>query len=493
MSEININSDGQQLSAGVVITIIQDVVKRWYLIVAAALMAAMLAFVFVDFTYTPTYRTTATFVVSSGSATSTTFTNISSANNAANVFTEVLNSSILRKKVLEEMDMSHFDGSISASVASDTNLLVMTVTGTDPRRVFLMAKGVIQHHGVVSQKALQGVVIELLDAPDAPVRPINTPNMMSTAIKVGILAGCAVAGILMVLAYLSDKIRSRAEADAKLTCHVLGEIYHEKKAKTLRARLANKKKSILITNPLTSFIYTESMHKLAGRVDKHRHKGEHIIMVTSVLENEGKSTVASNLAISMASKGKKVLLIDCDLRKPSCNLIFDIQKVNTSIVEVLKGKASLDEAVQYIPNADIYLLPGRKSVKTATAMISSEAMANLLDMAGEKFDLVIVDVPPMAVAADAENISEYVDASLLVVRQNAATADRVNDAAAVLGKTSHLLGCVLNNVFGAGNFAPVYGSYYGKYGRYGKYGKYGRYGYGRYGYGREKSDSEVKA
>ena len=281
------------------------------------------------------------------------------------MLTEVLNSSILRKKVLEEMGMSHFDGSISASVASDTNLMVMTVTGSDPRRVFLMAKVVIQYHSVVSEKALLGIVIELLDAPDAPISPINTPNMKASIIKAAIRAGCAVVGVLVVLAYLSDKIRSRSEADAKLTCHVLGEIYHEKKAKTLGLRFGKKKKSILITNPLTSFIYTESMHKLASRVDKHRHKGEKIIMVTSVLENEGKSTVASNLAISMATKGKKVLLIDCDLRKPSCNLIFDIEKVSVGIGDVLKGRISLDEAVQHISNADIYLLPCKKSLKTA--------------------------------------------------------------------------------------------------------------------------------
>lgn len=491
MSEININNDGQQLSAGVVITIIHDVMKRWYLIVVAALMAATMAFMLVDFTYKPLYSTTATFVVSSGSTTSTTYTNISSANSAATVFTEVLNSSILRKKVLEEMGMSHFDGSISASVASDTNLMVMTVTGSDPRRVFLMAKGVIQYHYVVSEKALYGIVIELLDAPDAPIRPINIPNMRASIIKAAVLAGCAVVGVLVVLAYLSDKIRSRGEADAKLTCHVLGEIYHEKKAKTLGSRVGKKKKSILITNPLTSFIYTESMHKLAGRVDKHRHKGEKIIMVTSVLENEGKSTVASNLAISMATKGKKVLLIDCDLRKPSCNLIFDIGKVAAGVGDVLKGKIGLDEAVQHISNAGIYLLPCKKSLKTAAEMLNSVAMENLLKEAGEKYDMVIVDVPPMAVAADAENISEYVDSSLLVVRQNASGADRINDAAVVLGKTSHLLGCVLNNVYGAGNFAPVYGSSYGKYG---KYGKYSRYDYGKYGYGNRKSEgSEVKA
>ena len=493
MNENNINNEGQQLSAGMVISVIRDVAKRWYLIVAAALIAAMLAFMFVDYTYKPKYITTATFVVSSGSTTSTTYTNLTSANNAATVFTEVLNSSILRKKVLEEVGIPYFDGSISASVASETNLLVMTVTGSDPRQVFLMAKGVIQHHNTVSGKALLGTVIELLDAPDAPLYPVNTPNMVVSVAKAAILAACAVAGILMVQAYLSDRIRSRSEADAKLTTHVLGEIYHEKKSKIPGLRSDRKKRSILITNPLTSFIYTESVHKLASRVEKHLHKGEKTVMVSSVLENEGKSTVASNLAISMASKGKKVLLIDCDLRKPSCNLIFDIHKVSTGIAEVLKGHATLDEAVQHIPNADIYLLSGKKSIKNVIEVMNSEKIANLLNEAREKYDMVIVDVPPMSVAADAENISEYVDALLLVVRQNAATADQINEVADIMGKNSHLLGCVLNNVYGAGNFAPVYGSYYGKYGKYGKYGRYGRYGYGGYGYGHQKSDSEVKS
>ncbi|MBQ7903551.1 MAG: CpsD/CapB family tyrosine-protein kinase [Oscillospiraceae bacterium] len=498
MSEINISSENEQLTAAAIITIAQDVLRRWYLIVAAAVMAAMMAFVFVDYTYRPVYRTTATFVVSASSTTSTTYTNLSSATNTAAAFTEVFNSSILRRKVLQEMDMPYFDGKITAEVAPDTNLLVMTVTGSDPRSVFLMSKGVIEHHSVVSEKALAGIVMELLDAPDAPVRPINSPDTVNKVVKAALLAAIAVAGVLVALSYLSEKIRSRKEADAKLTCHVLGELYHERKNKTLKGRLTKNRRSILITDPLTSFIYTESVHKLAGRVDRHRHKGEHIIMVTSVLENEGKSTVAANIALSIAKKGKKVLLIDCDLRKPSFNLIFDMPKPAFALSDVLKGKATLAQAVKYLEHKDIYLLPARKSIKTATELLNSKAMENLLMEASQTYDMVIVDVPPMAVASDAENLCEFVDASLLVVRQNMATADRINEAAETLGRSSHLLGCVLNNVYGSGNFAPVYryGAYskYGRYGKYGKYGRYGQYGYGKYGrYGSYKSDSsEVK-
>ena len=494
MSEININTESEQLSAGLIITVLQDVVKGWYLMVMAGLVAAMITFMAVDFTYQPIYRTSATFVVSSGSTTSTTYNNLSSASNTATVFTELLNSSILRKKVLQEMDMSHFDGSISASVAADTNLLVVTVSGSDPRDVFLMCKGVIQHHGIVSKQALGSTVIELLDAPDAPVAPINRPGSFDKAVKAAVLAAVAVAGLLAAMAYMSDKIRSRKEADDRLSCHVLGELYHERKNKTLKSWANNRKKSILITDPITSFIYTESVHKLAGRMDRHRHKGEHIIMVTSVLENEGKSTVAANIALSMAKKDKKVLLIDCDLRKPSCNLIFNLPKPSVGLGDVLKGKATLEETVKYIKNGGIYLLPTKKSSKTAAELLSSQAMADLLAKAESLYDLVIVDVPPMAAASDAENICGLVDASLLVVRQNMATAEQINDAADTLGKSSHLLGCVFNNVYGAGNFAPVYRYGYGSYGKYGKYGRYGKYGYGKYGYGGYKSEvSEVNS
>lgn len=486
MSEINTRTDSGKLTVGAIITIIHDVMKNWYMIVAAALVAAMMAFVFVDFTFSPVYRTTATFVVSSGSTTGTAYANLSSANNTATVLTEVMGSSILRAKVLEEIGLDSFDGQITAEVSGDTNLLIMTVTGSDPREVFLMAKGMAEHHHIVSDKALSGTVVELLDPPYAPVHPINTPGIIVVMIKAALLAAMAAAAVFVVLAYLADKVRSREEADEKLTCHLIGELCHEKKRKTLGSFFGKNKRSILITNHLTSFVYTESVHKIAGRVDRHRHKGEKTIMVTSVLENEGKSTVAANLAISLAKKGKKVLLMDCDLRKPSMELIFDLGRSDVTIVDVLNGRAKAEDAVRQLENSGIWLMPARKSLKAATNMLHSKAMEKLLEEAGKSYDIIIMDVPPMAMATDAENLTQFVDTSLLVVRQNAATADQINDAAEVLGKGSHLIGCVLNNVYGSAGFTPVSG--YGGYGRYGKYGKYGKYG--RYGYGSYKKDSK---
>lgn len=493
MNETNAAMAGNQISLDLIITVIQDVLKRWYLIVAAALIAAMATFIIMDLSYQPEYSTTATLVTTAAGASNNTYQNLSAASSLADVLTEALNSSLLRKEVLEQTGISNFDGTITASVIENTNLMNLTVTGSDPRTVFLMSKGIIEHHHVVTERILGSTMLEVLREPTVPTYPINVPDIRRSMMKMAMLAAIAVAAVLGILFFMADKVRSKDEADTKLSCRVLGELYHERKYRTLKeavkSELKNKKKSILITDPLTSFVYTESIHKLSSRMDKYRHKGEHVIMVTSLLENEGKSTVAVNLALSMAKRGKKVLLMDCDLRKPACGLILGSTEKSPGTVEVLRGKAKLNDCVKYLENSGLYLMSGRKSLRTATDLVNSSAMKNLLREASSKYDMVIVDTPPMSVAPDAECISEYADAALLVVRQNAAKANDLNDAVAILGKSNvHLLGCVLNNVYGFKNLSPVF--HYGDYDKYGKYSKYGygKYGYGKYSYGRYGRD-----
>ena len=478
MNETSTNTSAEQLSLGRIISALQDVLHSWRLIVAAVLIAAMLTFVATDMTYRPQYQATTTFVVTADSATGTSINNLSVANATATLFTEVLNSSLLRKIVLEETGLPYFHGSINATVSGDTNILVMQVRGADPRAVYLMSKAIIDNHHRVSTQVLHGTVLEVLQVPSVPVSPVNNSNIRRNVMMVSAVTGLGMAVLMAALSVMADKVRSREEADAKLGCRVLGALYHESKHKMLKSWFSKKKESILITHPLTSFMYSESVHKLASRIDRHRHKGEHVIMVTSFLENEGKSTVAVNLALSMVKKGKRVLLIDCDLRKPACAKILNDRQYNAGVLEVLQGTATLSDSVRRMKNG-LHVLMGSKSLRAAVNLSHSPAMKNLLEEAGRMYDLVIVDTPPMALAPDAECISEFADAALLVVRQNAAMANDLNSAVAILDKSTHLLGCVLNNVYGSGDFSPVFHyAGYGKYGKYSKYGKYNHYGYG---------------
>lgn len=457
------------------IVLIQDVARRWLAVVLAALVLGVSAYIKTDLEYTPVYRTTTTFVVTSRGSSSTVYSNLSSTSSLATVFTELLNSSILRKAILAELDTQSFDGTISASVVSETNLLTMTVTASDPRTAFLVAQAIIDHHEEVTYQVISGVVLEVLQSPTVPMGPINHANasgQMKKMLVIGALAACV---LIAAVSFFRDAVRSGREARVKLDCDYLGEIPHEKKHKSLLSRVRGRKSSILITNPATSFRFVETIRKLRRRVEQHMQSGN-VLMVTSLLENEGKSTVAANLALAMSQKHGRVLLIDCDLRKPACHAVLEQRSFAHGLQDVLTGSASLSDSLIRYKRSHLYLLLEKKGSRSSGDLLCGENMQALIRWARKEFDFVILDLPPMSEVSDAESMTEYADASLLVVRQNAAVAPAINKAVAALdnGKAK-LLGCVLNNVCSTGLFSGQ-GHNYSGYEKYNHYGSYDHYG-----------------
>lgn len=466
------------------IVLARDVVKRWYIIVLAALAVGVGAYIYAQERYVPEYQSQITFVVTNRESSSTVYSNLSSTSGLAPVFTEMMNSSLLQELILEELGTSWFDGRISAAVISETNLLTVTVTASNPRTSFLVARAIIDHHGELTYRIVDNVALEVLQWPDVPVAPSNSANAGGQMRKMMLLAAVAAMAVLTYISYVKDTVRSGKEARAKLDCTYLGEIPHEKRYKTLLSRIHKNRTSILITNPVISFRYVENIRKIRHRVEQRMDSGK-VLMVTSALEDEGKSTVSINLALAMAQKCEKVLLIDCDLRKPACHRILDMKEPVCGVRDILKGSAEPAETLLYDKKRNLYMLLEKKGGSDSGDLVTLKNMRLLIRWARENFDFVVLDLPPMAAVSDAETVMEYVDGSLLVVRQNAAAAHAINKSVASLsGGKAKLLGCVLNNVHSSPAFS---GEGYG-YGRYGRYSKYGHYGYGRYS--RRKSDAE---
>ena len=456
------------------VVLLQDVCRRWLVIVLAALTVGVGSYIYTDSSYVPQYRTSTIFVVTTRGSSTTVYSNLTSTSSVASLFTELLNSSIMRKNVMKEMGVSELDAQISTSVIPNTNLITMTVTSGDPRTAFSVAQTLIDHHETLTYTIVDGIVMEVLQYPSVPMAPMNSTNAMGQMKRMSVLAGLAAAAALAMLSFMRDVVRSGTEAQAKLDCDYLGEIPHEKKFKTVFSRFSRRKTSILLDNPVTSFRYVETIRKLRRRVEQHMADGK-VVMVTSLLENEGKSTVAVNLALAMAKKHDRVLLIDCDLRKPACHAILDQKKFNAGIKEVLQGKASLADAVVRYKRTNLDILFGRKGDKNVGDLIASDRMEALLKWARERYDYVVLDLPPMAAASDAEGMAALADASILVVRQNVAAAPSLNRAIGSLeGQRAKLLGCVVNNVY-----TSRLSSSGGGYGSYHKYNYYGSYGSGK--------------
>ena len=470
---------------------IREVLLKWWVIVMVAIIAGSCAYVGASIMYTPQYQTQTTFVVSVRDGSTSVYANLNAAKNMANAFSEMLNSDVMKKRIASELETDSVNGSISTSVIEETNLLEMRVTASNPKDAYLITKATLNNYEDLAATVLNNTVLEILQQPVIPTVPINTNGALRIAELAAVAAALAVIVLICVQSYLRDTVKSISEVDSKLDTKLLATVYHEKKIGASK----RKKKSILITDPVTGFAFVETFKKLRSRLEYYMRKNDKkVLMVTSVMENEGKSTVAVNIALAMNRRKKRVLLIDADLKKPSIHKILDYQGVEyASITDFLAGEASLRQTLLTDKERGLGLLLSKHGVKNSTERVKSKYMQELIMQARKNVDVVIIDTPPMSVSPDAECIAELADAAILVVRQNLAPTRVINDAIDIINNTdAQLLGCVFNNVFLADlNEYYSYGGG-GKYGyvkrNYGRHG-YGKYGYGKYGYGNRSTSN----
>lgn len=474
--------------------ILRELAAKLWLIVAVAIVAGCCAYIASSLLYTPQYRTNTTFVVSVKEGSGSVYSNLAAAQSLANSFSEIVDSDVMKKRVAQELGTDRVYGEIDAAVIEETNLIEMTVTADSPREAYLITQAVLHNYGDLTEKTLSTVTLDILRQPTIPTSAVNPSSAMSIAKLAALAAALLAICWLCIRSYFRDTVKVTEDVEAKLDTKLLATVHHERKYKTARERFSRGKRSILITNPTTGFAFAETFRKLRTRVDYHmRRDGAKVLMVTSVYENEGKSTVAANLALAMNRKRKNVILIDGDMKKPALHKIMNYQdKKYASIVEYLDGKAGLKDTLISDRGYQMGLIFGRQGTDRSTELVSSAKMKDLIRQAKENVDCIIIDTPPMSVSPDAECIAELADAAILVVRQDTAPVKVINDSIDVLtAACGKLIGCVFNNVRSADlsdNYN--YGSG-GKYG-YGSSHSYGKYGYGKYGYGsrsRRKSEN----
>ena len=265
---------------------------------------------------------------------------------------------------------------------------------------------------------------------------------------------------------------------------------HQRKRRTLKSLFRRKKTALLISNPTTSFQYMESIHQLRARVEHVKHRyGCKTFLVTSVSENEGKSTVAANLALSLAKRHKKVLLVDCDLRKSAQHLIFDETEKHVTLNALLRDNLDpeqLVKALHYRKAENLFILYAANVQRHSAELLGSGKMAQLLQVLRKGFEYVVLDSSPMGFFTDSEVLCDLADASILVVRQDLLPDRTVNDAIDSLSRCkAKFLGYVFNDLHTLNLAAGIVGGKrygYGYNRKYGySYGYHKDYAYGGYG------------
>jgi capsular exopolysaccharide synthesis family protein len=281
-----------------------------------------------------------------------------------------------------------------------------------------------------------------------PVFPNYRVNFGLGAVG-GIFVGISLA---FLIAYLDDRVKSAFDIEVVVGLPLLGIIPEIKKlgqAEEMRDKVS------LSPDREAS----ESFATLYSALQlKDESKNAQCLLVTSTIAGEGKSFIATHLAMTYAAHGLKTVVIDCDLRRPATHRVFHIENLK-GVIDVVSGEAQLDDVIvkNLQPNLDVIPTGGR--AKNPTQSLNSKAFAVMLSELRKRYDRIFVDTPPIAIVSDALVILPLVDGSLYSIYFNKARRKAAQFAAQrLLESNVPNFGAILNGLSGG-----VGGYYYSHY------------------------------
>ena len=294
--------------------------------------------------------------------------------------------------------------------------------------------------------ALNITVIEPAEAGDSPTSP-NKVKILGVAIVGGLMLGF---GLALLRDFRDHRLRSAEEITALLELPLLGVLPHVKGK--LGRSVAGQ---IVVTRPRSEM--AESFRTLRTAIYFGLPEGHaKTILVTSPLPADGKSTVASNLAIAMAQTDQSVLLIEADFRSPTQKEIFGLP-TGASLPDVFADDAALNAAIVATEIKGLSVLPCGPLPPNPVEILNSNAFRQALEELSRRFDKIIIDSPPVAPVADAGVLSALCDITLLVLRADKSTRqDSLGARDKLLSLGARILGVVVNGA-PSGKGSYVYG------------------------------------
>ncbi len=310
------------------------------------------------------------------------------------------------------------------------------------------------------EAGLESTEIDVIDPAEVPLSPVmqSESTIIMTYVMVGLVGGL---GLAFLLESLDTGLRSISEIESVTDLPSLAIIPRAKRAAAEQlATMTTVERNInVLTQPKSQFTEAFRSLRTALLLSSTTGKEPKYLLCTSATPSEGKTTVSSNLAVILAQRGTKVLLVDADLRRPNIHHRFGLNG-KLGLSTVLSGQTTLEDSVQpvkEVPGLDI--LASGPVPPFPTEMLSSHTMTDLLKLAGEHYDYVLLDSPPILSVTDGVLLSRQVDAVILVVRHGKSSKHVVRRGRDLLVRSgAPMAGIVLNAV---DLNAPEYYGYYG--------------------------------
>ena len=313
-------------------------------------------------------------------------------------------------KDYEAIPPEYIASTLSMSSVADTGVVRVSSTTTEPQ----LAMDIVNTVMDVAPEEIIRVVgagnIEIIDYAEKPFMA-NPRGTMKKCILGGMI-GCALAGcILLLLFMMNRKVMDMSELEQNYTPPVLSFVKRNRKdSKDPEGFLLTQNSPIEMTEGYAK-LRMNLLYTLVG-------KDSHIVVITSAISGEGKSTIAANLAISCAMSGKKVLLVDADLRRACQQEFFKYEEQSKGISDILVGACCWQDIVRKAIRESLDILPAGQFPPNPAELLGSSTMKQLLKELNEAYDLVFLDMPPVNIVSDPLALSSEMAGCLFVVRQN---------------------------------------------------------------------------
>jgi len=466
--------------------------KNWAMIVATSIFSIFVGSI-VTIVSTPMFSSTTSLFVStpSGANTADLLTGSTFTQQRVKSYAGIVNSPSVLSPVITQLGLTaiakDLPDRVTAEVPLNTVVINITVTDPSPFRAASIANAVGQ--------SLTEVVAELETPTGEVISPIKLSTVTPAAVAedpdspkpllnaaISILLGLIVGfGIALLRENLDLRVKNVDDIPKKDgVANILGGIMFDENSDSNRLVVHTKPKSTR----------AESFRQLRTNVQfVEAAQGAKSILLSSSVPSEGKSSTIANLAIAMADSGQKVLLVDCDLRKPKVHKYFGLEG-SVGLTNYLIDQAKLEDVIQPWGRNGLKILPAGQIPPNPSELLGSNAMKELVLKLEEEFDVIFMDTAPVLPVTDTAILSKFTGGVVMVVAVGSTTKPQLQGALTQLGTVgATLLGFVMNKIPTKGVDAYGYQSGY-------KYGyKYGyAYTYGAYNeaYGEDDKPSNTK-
>lgn len=444
--------------------------RMWWLVLILVVLGAGGFYAFQRFRTQPLYACSATFTVATGEEGSGSYSfyyDSSTADQLSRTFPYILDSSFFRSTLLERLGTDRLNGTITAETVENSNVVTMRAESPDPQDARTILDAALEIYPETARFVLGDIRFNYLDEPETPTEPFNRVGT-KRSLAMGAAAGGLLGIFLLGLMALARKTARTPEEMKKITSlRCLAMIPQVR----FKARKQNRKQKISVLDQRLSYGYRESLRALELRLENAMEKEDwKILLVAGTASGEGKTTLAVNLCEILAAKGKRVVLIDGDLRKQQDAAAPGVRG-GGGLQAIADGDRPVADCFQKIKESGIWFVGSSQPVKQPASVLSNLRVGEFLQALKREMDYIVIDTPPCEMFQDVGMLAEYADAILYVVKYDTVSQRRIQEGISFLrDRKARFFGYVFNAY-------PEAVSEYG-YGRYGYgYGKYGRYGY----------------